>query len=124
MGLPGTVYAATLHRIWKTGIGAWTDEEILRAVTRNQQERDTPVPLMPPTRISNHMAKSDPLSIIAYLRSLKPIKTRFPHASCSCPSAHDVPPPALGPSVDGNVASGNRPHCLWRLPDQCRRCLF
>lgn len=103
MGLPGTVYARNITPDPETGIGAWTDEEILRAVTQGiSRNGDTLFPLMPYAHY-NHMAKSDLLSIIAYLRSLKPIKNKIPTRQLLMPVSMMYPAPALGPSVDGNV---------------------
>ena len=67
---------AILLLIQETGIGTWTDDEILRAVTQGiSKNGDTLFPLMPYMSY-NRMAKDDLLSIIAYIRTLKPIKNK------------------------------------------------
>ncbi|HKB44622.1 MAG TPA: c-type cytochrome, partial [Chitinophagaceae bacterium] len=87
----------------ETGIGTWTDDEILRAMTQGiNKNGDTLFPLMPYVRF-NHMAKDDLLSIIAYLRTLKPIKNKVPARQLFIPISMAYPGPALQPSVDGNV---------------------
>src|SRR5262245_16218840 len=78
LGLPGTVYAKNITPDPETGIGTWTDDEILRAMTQGiSKNGDTLFPMMPYVNF-NRMAKDDLLSIIAYLRTLKPIKNKVP----------------------------------------------
>ena len=101
--IPGTIYGRNITPDEETGIGTWTDDEILRAVTQGINKKgDTLFPLMPYASF-NHMAKQDLLSIIAYLRTLKPIKNKVPDRQLMIPISMAYPGPALQPSVDGNV---------------------
>ncbi|MEI9908778.1 MAG: hypothetical protein WDO71_03370 [Bacteroidota bacterium] len=76
MGVPGVVYARNITPDAETGIGTWTDDEILRSVTHGiSKNGDTLFPIMPYMNY-NRMAKEDLLSIIAYIRTLKPIKSK------------------------------------------------
>ena len=102
--MPGTVYARNITSDPETGIGTWTDDEILRAITQGINKKgDTLFPIMPYANF-NHMAKSDLLSIIAYVRTLKPIKNTIPERQLMIPISMAYPAPALQPSVDANVA--------------------
>ena len=102
--MPGTVYAKNITSDAETGIGSWTDDEILRAITQGiSKNGDTLFPIMPYANF-NHMAKSDLLSIIAYIRTLKPIKNVIPARQLMIPISMAYPGPALQPSVDANVA--------------------
>ena len=102
-GLPGKVYGRNITPDTETGIGTWTDEQILRAITQGiNKNGDTLFPLMPYANY-NHMAKSDLLSIIAYIRTLKPIKNAVPARQLMIPIAMAYPAPFLQPSVDGNM---------------------
>ena len=101
--MPGTVYAKNITPDPETGIGTWTDDEILRAITQGiNKNGDTLFPIMPYANL-NHMAKSDLLSIIAYIRTLKPIKNKIPARQLMIPISMAYPAPALQPSVDANV---------------------
>ena len=103
IGLPGTVYAKNITPDPETGIGTWTDDEILRAMTQGiNKNGDTLFPIMPYVNF-NHMAKEDLLSIIAYIRTLKPIKNKIPARQLMIPISMAYPAPALQPSVDGNM---------------------
>ncbi|MBK5270201.1 MAG: cytochrome C [Bacteroidia bacterium] len=102
--MPGTVYARNITPDPETGIGTWTDDEVLRAITQGiNKNGDTLFPLMPYATL-NHMPKSDLLSIIAYIRTLKPIKNKVPERQLMIPISMAYPGPALQPSVDANVA--------------------
>lgn len=74
--IPGTLYGKNITPDIETGIGSWTDDEILRAITQGiSKNGDTLFPLMPYVNY-NKMAKDDLLAIIAYIRTLKPIKIK------------------------------------------------
>lgn len=102
-GLPGKLYGKNITPDAETGIGSWTDDEILRAMTQGINKKgDTLFPLMPYVNY-NHMAKQDLLSIIAYIKTLKPIKNNVPARQLMMPISMAYPAPALQPSVDGNM---------------------
>lgn len=103
LGLPGVLYGKNITPDNETGIGTWTDEDILKAITQGINKKgDTLFPLMPYANF-NRMAKDDLLSIIAYIRSLKPIRNKIPDRQLMMPIAMAYPGPMLQPSVDGNV---------------------
>ena len=78
LGVPGVVYARNITPDPETGIGTWTDDDILRSMTHGiGKNGDTLFPIMPYMNY-NRMAKEDLLSIVAYLRTLKPIKNKIP----------------------------------------------
>ncbi|MGB3006770.1 MAG: c-type cytochrome [Chitinophagaceae bacterium] len=101
--IPGKLFGKNITPDMETGIGSWTDDEILRAITQGiRKNGDTLFPLMPYVNY-NKMAKDDLLSIIAYLRTLKPIKNSVPARELFIPISMAYPGPALQKSVDGNV---------------------
>ncbi len=102
-GLPGSIYARNITPDPETGIGTWTDEEILRAITQGINKKgDTLFPLMPYPHL-NRTSKDDLMAIIAYIRTLKPIKNKVPERRLMIPIAMAYPGPILQASVDGNV---------------------
>jgi hypothetical protein len=97
------VYARNITPDAETGIGTWTDDEILRSVTQGiSKNGDTLFPIMPYMNY-NRMAKEDLLSIIAYIRTLKPIKNKVTARHLMAPTAAFYDPKYLQPTVDGNV---------------------
>ena len=100
-GVPGVLHAKNITPDIETGIGSWTDDEIIRAVTTGISKKgDTLFPLMPYPAY-NHMAKEDLLSIIAYLRTLKPVKNKVADRQLMIPISMAYPP-GLKASIDSN----------------------
>ena len=102
--IPGVLYSKNITPDSATGIGTWTDAEIIRAITQGiRKNGDTLFPLMPYASF-NHMSKSDLMSIVAYLHALKPIHDEVPARQLMIPISMAYPAPALQKSVDANVA--------------------
>ena len=102
-GLPGVIYGRNITPDPETGIGTWTDDEILRAITMGINKKgDTLFPLMPYPHF-NRAAKEDLLSIIAYIRTLKPIKNKVPDRKLMMPIAMAYPGAHLQTTLDNNV---------------------
>jgi mono/diheme cytochrome c family protein len=102
LGLPGKIYGRNITPDNETGIGTWTDDDILKAITQGISKRgDTLFPIMPYVNF-NHMAKEDLMSVIAYLRTLKPISNKIPDRQLMMPIAAVYPAPALQPSIESN----------------------
>jgi len=74
-GFPGTFYA---KNITPEGIGKWTDGELIRAISCGvNRDRKAFFPVMPYPYYA-HMDKEDIIAIVAYIRTLKPIKNEVP----------------------------------------------
>jgi len=100
MGLPGKIFAKNITPDNETGIGSWTDAEIIRAVTQGiTKNGDTLFPIMPYAAY-NRMAKEDLLSIVAYIKTLKPIRNKVLPRKLFMPVAAVYPGAALQASVD------------------------
>ena len=103
LGVPGVVYARNITPDAETGIGTWTDDEIVRAMTQGiSKNGDTLFPIMPYFNL-NRMAKEDILSIVAYIRTLKPIKNKIPARKLMAPTVAFYDPKLLQKTIDGNV---------------------
>ncbi|CAN5319543.1 c-type cytochrome [soil metagenome] len=82
MGFPGRYYA---RNITPTGIGDWTDGELFRAITSGvSKDGHALFPVMPYDNYSQ-LDQEDIYSIIAYIRTLKPIEHDIPPASSDFP---------------------------------------
>jgi mono/diheme cytochrome c family protein len=81
-GVPGDVYA---KNITPAGIGNWTDGELIRAITTGVSKDGTALfPIMPYQNF-NQLTKEDLYSIVAYIRTLKPIENRIPDRQLDFP---------------------------------------
>ncbi|HPG10094.1 MAG TPA: cytochrome c [Chitinophagaceae bacterium] len=98
-----TLYGKNITPDTATGIGSWTDDEILRAITKGiSKNGDTLYPLMPYKHF-NKMDKKDLISIIAYLRTLKPIKNNVPARGPKVPLSAIYPVEELQASLEMNI---------------------
>lgn len=102
LGVPGVVYARNITPDAETGIGTWSDDELIKALTQGiSKNGDTLFSIMPYYNL-NHVAKEDLLNIIAYLRTLKPVKNKVPARHLMAPTMAFYNPQFLQPSIDGN----------------------
>jgi mono/diheme cytochrome c family protein len=73
-GFPGTIIAPNLTPDPDTGIGRWTDGEVVRALREGVSRDGTPLfPLMNYQEY-RHFPDEDALAIVAYLRTQKPVR--------------------------------------------------
>lgn len=81
-GFPGKV---VVPNITPFNLKGWTDGEIFRAVTTGVKKDGSPIfPLMP-WQYYSKMDREDIYSIIAYIRTLKPIENTHPEAELDFP---------------------------------------
>ena len=81
-GFPGIFFAAN---ITPAGIGEWSDGEILRTITSGVTRTGRAMfPVMPYTSYRT-LSEDDAESIVAYLRTLKPIEGSYPAAHLNFP---------------------------------------
>jgi mono/diheme cytochrome c family protein len=115
-GFPGRIRAPNLTPDRETGIGSFSDGELLRAM-REGIARDGHVlfPMMPYRTYAKSLTDADALAIIAYLRSLQPIKNQVAPMSVDFPVSMFIralpepvtsSPPAPPPTSDV-LARGN-----------------
>jgi hypothetical protein len=85
MGMPGTVVAPNLTPDVETGLGGWTDGEIVRAI-REGVDKDgrTLFPMMPYQTFRN-MSDEDVYSVVTFLRSLPAVNRRHPVTQLNFP---------------------------------------
>lgn len=86
----GTVYSTNLTADKETGLGGWTDQEIAEAVTKGvTRGGGRTLPLMPYGPYSG-MAQDDLKALIAFLRTLKPVRKPTPELQTSVPMLRSV----------------------------------
>ncbi|MES1245511.1 MAG: cytochrome C [Acidobacteriota bacterium] len=102
-GIPGAICSANITPDKETGLGDWTDGEILRAM-REGVDRDGKAlfPLMPYEEYSR-MSDEDAKAIVAYLRSMPAVSYEAPQTHLDFPVGHfikQVPKPLSGPVAE------------------------
>jgi mono/diheme cytochrome c family protein len=102
IGFPGVVAAQNITPDPETGLGKWTDGEILRAMREGvDREGKALFPMMPYQHL-RHMSDEDAKSVVAFIRTLKPIRNQVPAKHLDFPVnfvAKFIPKP-----LDGAVA--------------------
>jgi mono/diheme cytochrome c family protein len=82
IGFPGTIYA---KNITPAALKNWTDGEIFRAITMGlNKDKKALFPMMPYYNF-NKMSREDVEAIIAYIRTMKPIKNEVPDKELNFP---------------------------------------
>ena len=76
----GASYAANLTSDRETGLGAWTDAQIVAAIYGVKHNGQPVLPPMPWSYYAGRIAKGDLKAIVAYLRSLPAIRHAVPPA--------------------------------------------
>lgn len=74
----GVYYGSNLTRDKDTGLGGWTDDQIATALTRGIRPDGRKLALIMPWRAFAILTKADVNAIIAYLRSLPPVRNKVP----------------------------------------------
>ena len=86
----GAVYSTNITSDKETGLGGWSDQQILDALTKGiNRDGSRILPVMPYEKYSG-MAQQDLKSLIAYLRTIKPIKKPTPPLKTWAPLMRSV----------------------------------
>jgi mono/diheme cytochrome c family protein len=86
----GTVYSTNITQDKETGLGNWTDQQIYDAMVKGVRRDGSKIlPVMPYERYSG-MAQEDLKALIAYLRTVKPVKKATPELQTWAPFARSI----------------------------------
>lgn len=101
--LPGELYSKNITSDTATGIGNWTDAELIRAITQGiSRNGDSLFPLMPYDHFSK-LPKQDILDIVAFIRTLPPIENKVPERQLMGPIS------AFYASVPNTIEQNTKP---------------
>ncbi len=99
-GLPGRIVAPNLTADVQTGAGAWTDDQIARAIREGiGHDGRTLFPMMPYT-LYRRMSDEDLAAVVVYIRSLPAVRHELPATDVIFPVKYlirTVPEPVLAP---------------------------
>jgi mono/diheme cytochrome c family protein len=89
----GTVYSTNITQDKETGLGNWTDQQIYDAMVKGiRPDGSRILPVMPYEGYSG-MAQEDIKALVAYLRTLKPVKKTTPPLKVWAPFARSLGTP-------------------------------
>jgi mono/diheme cytochrome c family protein len=100
LGFPGKVCAQNITQDMETGIGGWTDGEIMRAVREGVAKDGHALFPMMPYQGLRAMSDEDMRSVVVYLRSVKPVHKQTPEVQLDFPVNYLIklaPRPLDGP---------------------------
>jgi len=81
----GTVYSTNITPDKETGLGSWTDQQIRDAIVKGvRSDGSNIIPVMPYEAYSG-MAREDLNALIAYLKTLAPVKKATPELKSKAP---------------------------------------
>ncbi|MBL8384732.1 MAG: c-type cytochrome [Burkholderiales bacterium] len=91
---PFTAYASNITPDKATGIGRWTDAQIIAAIREGRRPDGSIIGPPMPIGLYRDLSDSDVRAIVAYLRTVKPVRNQVQK------SAYRMPlPPSYGPPV-------------------------
>jgi mono/diheme cytochrome c family protein len=102
----------------ETGIGNWTDAQIVNSIRDGVRPDGTPIGPPMPIGMYNRMSDDDARAIVAYLRTIKPISAKSEKSSYKMPlrpmpHAQNVSaPPRTDKVAYGGYLSGPLAHCM------------
>jgi len=116
---PFKAYASNLTPDRETGIGKWTDAQIVRAIREGVRPDGRVIGPPMPIGFYRHLSDADAAAIVAYLRAQAPVKNAVPKSEYRIPLPPNYGPPVRGvkaPAAGETVKYGeylaNIGHCM------------
>ena len=89
----GMVYSSNITQDKDTGLGGWSDKEIMNATVRGIRPSGSRKPPVMPYEAYSGMAEEDLKALIAFLRTLKPVRKETPPLKSWVPFLRSVATP-------------------------------
>jgi mono/diheme cytochrome c family protein len=102
----GTWRSPNITQDEKTGIGGWTDEQIIAAVREGKKPSGEQMSPVMPYPYFNAMSDDDAKALVAYLRGVKPVENAVAGNTDLKAAKPAVPAPKGTPPGEGAVAEG------------------
>jgi len=97
---PFKVTAPNITQDKETGIGKWSDADIKKVLRTGIRPNGVPVAMVMPTDFYDIITDRDMNAIVAYLRTIKPIKNTVPDPIYKMPQVHHAFPGADKPFTE------------------------
>ena len=89
---PFKVTAPNITQDKETGIGNYTDADLKQVLRKGIKRNGVPVAMIMPSGFYEIMTDGDLDAVIAYLRTIKPVKNTVPDPVYRMPQGHPIPP--------------------------------
>jgi mono/diheme cytochrome c family protein len=90
----GTVYSSNITSDRQTGLGGWSDDQIITAVRLGRRPNGERILPVHPFTVFNGMSADDLRALVAYLRTLPPVSRKTPAKQITVPLFESVFLPA------------------------------
>ncbi|MDO8874503.1 MAG: c-type cytochrome, partial [Pseudolabrys sp.] len=97
---PFKVTGSNITQDKETGIGAWTDAQIKTLLRTGKRPNGVPVAEIMPTAFYGIVTESDMDAIVAYLRTVKPVRNKVPDPVYKIPLPHHAFPGSEKPYTE------------------------
>src|SRR5437588_3147027 len=101
---PFKVTASNITQDKETGIGSWTDEQIKAALRKGRRPNGVHLAAIMPSDFYEILTPGDLDSIVAYLRTVKPVKQETPTPEYRIALPRHIPPGAENPFSEADMA--------------------
>jgi cytochrome c553 len=116
----GVAYASNITPDPETGIGKWTDEQLILAIREGKRPDGSLIGPPMPIPLYRGLADADVKAIVAYLRAAKPVENKVPKSEYKVPLLPTYGPPVgsiTAPAKSDKVAygaylAGPAGHCM------------
>src|SRR5689334_16114121 len=100
---PFKVTASNITQDKETGIGSWTDAQIKTALRKGERPNGVHLAAIMPSAFYEILTEKDVNAIVAYLRTVKPVKQTFPDPVYRIALPRNIPPGADKPLTDADL---------------------
>lgn len=90
---PFVAYASNITPDEETGIGGWTDEQIVRAIREGVRPDGTMIGPPMPIELYRRLSDNDVKAMVAYLRTVKPVRNKVKKSVYNMPLPTSYGPP-------------------------------
>jgi mono/diheme cytochrome c family protein len=101
---PFKVTASNITQDKDTGIGNWSDADIKRALQKGERPNGTRLAAIMPSDFYEILTPGDLDAIVAYLRTVKPVKQQTPTPEYRIALPRHIPPGAEKPFAEADMA--------------------
>ena len=101
---PFKVTAPNITQDKETGIGSYTDAELKQVMRKGIKKNGVPVAMIMPSGFYEIMTDRDMDAVIAYLKTIKPIKNTVADPVYKIPQGHPIPPGGDKPFTDAMMS--------------------
>lgn len=101
---PFKVTASNITPDKETGIGSWTDAQIKTALRKGERPNGVHLAAVMPADFYEIITENDLNSIVAYLRTVKPVKQTYPDPVYRMALPRNIPPGAEKPFTEADMS--------------------